>query len=100
MKNFNIITNLENVNVYSLQVGSEIENPKIIDLGNTFNDFTDTACAIKNMDIVISTDNVILNLAGALGVKTLGLFNKQTNFRWFKTTGENVGWYNSVKPLK
>lgn len=100
LKKFNIITNLENVNVYSLQVGSEIENPKIIDLGNTFNDFTDTACAIKNMDIVISTDNVILNLAGALGVKTLGLFNKQTNFRWFKTTGENVGWYNSVKPLQ
>ena len=29
---------------------------------------------IKNMDMIISTDNVSLNLAGALGVKTTGLF--------------------------
>ena len=100
LKKFNIITSLENVDVYSLQVASEIDNPKIVDLGKTFNNFTDTACAIKNMDIIISTDNVILNLTGALGIKTLGLFNKQTNFRWFKTNGENVSWYNSVKPLQ
>ena len=100
LKKFNIITGLENIDVYSLQVGLEVDNPKIVDLGKTFNNFTDTACAIKNMDIIISTDNVILNLAGALGVKTLGLFNKQINFRWFKTNGENVGWYNNVKPLQ
>ena len=68
--------------------------------GHTFSDFTDTACAVKNMDLIISTDNVILNLAGALGVKTIGLFNKQTNYRWFKTTGSNVGWYSSVYPLQ
>ena len=52
------------------------------------------------MDIVISTDNVILNLAGALGVKTFGMFNKHTNFRWYKTTGSNVGWYDSVIPFQ
>ena len=56
--------------------------------------------ALKNMDIVISTDNVILNLAGALGVKTYGLFNKYPNFRWFNLKGDNVGWYNSVTPLQ
>lgn len=100
LNKFKILTNLDGIEVYSLQVGEEIDNPQIIDLGKTFNNFTDTACAIKNMDIVISTDNVILNLAGALGVKTLGLFNKQTNYRWFKITGENVGWYSSVKPLQ
>lgn len=100
LNKFKILTNLDGIEVYSLQVGEEIDNPKIIDLGKTFNNFTDTACAIKNMDIIISTDNVILNLAGALGAKTFGLFNKQTNYRWFKTTGENVGWYRSVKPLQ
>ena len=52
------------------------------------------------MDIVISSDNVILNLAGALGVKTYGLFNKNPNFRWFKLTGDNIGWYESVTPLQ
>lgn len=97
---FNILTDIKGIDIYSLQVGIDIQNPKIIDLGHTFKDFTQTAAAIKNMDLVISTDNVILNLAGALGVKTLGLFNKQTNFRWFKLEGDNVGWYNSVKPLQ
>ncbi len=72
----------------------------ISNLGGTFKTFTDTACAVQSMDIVISTDNVILNLAGALGVKTIGLFNNQTNFRWFKLNEENVGWYRSVKPLQ
>ncbi len=73
---------------------------KITSIGKTFNNFTDTSAAIKNMDLVITTDNVILNLAGSLGVKTIALFNKETNYRWFKTTGENVGWYNCVKPLQ
>ena len=76
------------------------ENGNIINLSNTFNTFEDTACALKNMDVVVSSDNVILNLAGALGVPTLGLFNKYPNFRWFKLSGENVGWYDSVKPLQ
>ena len=73
---------------------------RIVNLGKTFENFTDTACALKNMDIVISTDNVILNLAGALGVKTIGLFNKYPNFRWYKLTGDNTGYYDTVKPLQ
>lgn len=90
---------LEDAEFYMLQKETLGEDC-IINLGNTFETFTDTACAIKSMDIVISTDNVILNLAGALGVKTVGLFNKYTNFRWFKLCGNDVGWYNSVKPLR
>lgn len=100
LNKFEILTGIKNIDLYSLQVGENSFNPKIISLGNTFKNFTDTASAIKNMDIVISTDNVILNLSGALGVRTFGLFNKQTNFRWFKLDGEDVGWYKSVKPLQ
>ena len=69
-------------------------------MGKTFNDFTDTACALKCMDVVITADNVILNLAGALGVKTFAIFNKYPNFRWYKLTGDDVGWYKSVKPFQ
>ena len=94
------MTGIKGIDIYSLQFGIESKHPEIFDLGLTFKDFTDTAEAIKNMDLVISTDNVILNLAGALGVKTIGLFNKQTNFRWFKLDDDNVGWYKSVKPLQ
>lgn len=69
-------------------------------LGKTFDNFTDTAMALENMDLIITTDNVILNLAGALGIKTYALFNKQTNYRWYKLAGENVGWYNSCTPIQ
>ena len=101
LNRFKNLLNLEGFDFYSLQVSGEDEsNYNLTSLGSTFKDFTDTACAIKNMDIIVSTDNVILNLAGALGVKTYGLFNKFTNYRWYKTTGENTGWYDSVIPIQ
>lgn len=100
IEKFNILTDIECLDFYLLQKDIEIPNQKIKNLGKTFETFSDTAAAIKNMDIVISTDNVILNLAGALGVKTYALFNKSTNYRWFKLEGNDVGWYSSVCPLQ
>lgn len=92
--------NLKNVEFYLLTEDKETEIQNLIPLGETFETFTDTACAVKNMDVVLSTDNVILNLAGSLGVKTLGLFTKYPNFRWFKLSGNDVGWYKSVRPVQ
>ena len=92
--------NLKDVEFYLLTEDKETEIQNLIPLGETFETFTDTACAVKNMDVVLSTDNVILNLAGSLGVKTLGLFTKYPNFRWFKSSGNDVGWYKSVRPVQ
>lgn len=97
---FNLLFNISGIDFYSLQYGETINLPNITNLGETFKNFTDTACAIKNMDLIITTDNVILNLAGSLGVKTIALFNKQTNYRWFKTSGDNSGWYKFCQPLQ
>ena len=72
----------------------------IIDLGSHFKNFSDTANVISGLDLVITTDNVILNLAGALGKKTFGLFNTYPNFRWFSLDGDDVVWYKSVKPFQ
>lgn len=101
------LAKLKNVEVYSFQVAdaaNQINNLpqdiKIINLAPSFKNFEDTSVALMNMDLVITTDNVILNLAGALGVKTIGLFNRFPETRWFKTEGEDVGWYKSVKPYK
>ena len=90
----------KNVEIYFLQKDVKNIPEEFINLGKTFNDFTDSACAIENMDLIISTDNVILNLAGALGKKTIALFNNQTNYRWYKTSGDDTGWYKSVKPFQ
>ena len=98
-KIYSLLKDIPNIKLYNLQKNSG-DYDGVIPLGNVFGDFTQSACAVKNMDLVISTDNVILNLAGALGVQTIGLFNKETNYRWFKTAGDDVGWYESVKPLQ
>lgn len=95
------------IQLYSLQVGESAkqldslpENISIIDLGKRFNDFTDTANAIAGLDLIVTSDNVILNLAGAIGAKTYGLFNKYPNYRWFDLSKDNVQWYDSVKPFQ
>ena len=97
---FKPLLGLSNCDFYSFQYDEEENIDGVISLGKTFDNFTDTAMALKNMDLIITTDNVILNLAGALGVKTFALFNKQTNYRWFKLKGGNVGWYDSCTPFQ
>lgn len=93
------LTKLKNVQLYLLNKDVNINNPDIIKLGDTFKNFNDTAGAMVNCDIVISADNVLLNLAGALGVKTFGLFNYHNQFRYFDLTGDDIVWYTSVKPF-
>ena len=98
------LAELDNVQLYNLtkDVTDEqlsIFNGKVINLGKTFKNFSDTAETMANCDIVISTDNVLMNLAGAIGKKTFGLFNYSNQFRYFDLTGDNIVWYTSVKPF-
>jgi hypothetical protein len=51
------------------------------------------------MDLMVTTDNGVMNLAGALGKKTFGIFNTISEWRWFKTDGEDIVWYKSIKPF-
>ncbi len=98
---------IPNVEVYSFQVDDLTRqmdmvpsNLSLIRLGATFRNWKDTAAAMKNMDLMVTTDNGVMNLAGALGVKTFGLFNTIVEWRWFKTTGEDIAWYKSIKPFQ
>lgn len=98
---------LPDVEVYSFQVDDLTnqmdripEDINLIRLGKTFKNWEDTACAMKSMDLMITTDNGVMNLAGALGVKTFALFNKITEWRWFQTTGKDIVWYKSVRPFQ
>ena len=98
---------LPNVEVYCFQV-DDLTNQMdsvppechFVKLGPTFKNWEDTACAMKCMDLMISTDNGVMNLAGALGVKTFGLFNTITEWRWFNVQGEDIVWYKSIKPFQ
>lgn len=105
LKNLLLLDKLENVELYCFTKDVDdktlkaFKNHKVINIAKDFENFADTAAALDNVDIVVSSDNCILNLAGAIGKKTLGVFNYHYEFRWYDLTGENCGWYTSVKPI-
>ena len=95
------------VEIYSFQVDDVSrqmdripQDCNLIRLGKTFKNWEDTACAMNCMDLMVTTDNGVMNLAGALGIKTFGLFNTITEWRWFKTEGDDIAWYKSIKPFQ
>lgn len=103
---FFALAELENVKLYSLQKGEGVEKLKkmptgleIIDLGSTFRDFSDTAAAMQNLDIFITSDNSVFNLAGAMGKKTFVMLNKNSEWRWF-LEDDRCSWYDNVKIFK
>jgi tetratricopeptide (TPR) repeat protein len=100
------IAKLKNIKIYSFQKGYGSEQLEklppdinIVDLGSTFNNFSDTAAAMANLDLFITSDNSVFNLAGAMGMKTCVLLNKYSEWRWFFDE-ETTPWYDSVKIFK
>ena len=98
---------LPDVEVYCFQVDDLTrqmdmvpQDAQLIRLGKTFKNWEDTACAMNCMDLMVTTDNGVMNLAGALGVKTFGIFNRIVEWRWFKTEGNDIAWYKSIKPFQ
>ena len=94
---------LPNVQFYSFQTfdgSEEIEKIKdkydIIDLGSTFSNFSDTAGAIENMDLIISNDTSLVHLAGAMKKQCWVLLPHVYNWRWH-TDLSVCDWYDSVK---
>ena len=98
------ILDLENIQVYSFQVrdtlkGNEKYSDKMINLAKDFKNFSDTAKAMKSMDLIISVDTSVAHLAGALGVKTFLMLPYVSDWRWFNDT-KTTPWYTSVEIFK
>ncbi len=97
------IFELPNTQIYSVQVMDGSEQIKmlqdkynLIDLGSTFKDFSDTAGAMENLDIVICNDTSVAHLAGAMGKKCYVILPKIYDWRWH-TDISKCDWYNSIK---
>ena len=65
-------------------------------LGEEFSDFYDTACAIENLDLVISIDSAVAHLAGALACPVWIMSNKIADWRWM-VEGDHSPWYPSAR---
>jgi len=100
---FDDLFKLENTSIYSAQTfeGSEefeklSQKYKITDLSKSFKDFSYTAAALKNVDLVICNDTSLAHLAGAMHVPCVVLLPYNTNWRWH-TDFTKCDWYDSVK---
>ena len=111
LKEFEAISNIPNVKLYSLQKGDsrrvwitdgptnlmkDSEKVKFADHTSTFGDLNDTANYIQNLDLVITVDTSIAHLAAALGKPTWILLGFYSDQRWFLDRSDSP-WYPSVR---
>ena len=103
---FEPLFKLPNTQFYSFQTGSGSEELEkiaskysIIDVSKEFENFSDTAAALDNLDYVICNDTSLLHLAGALGKTSFMLLPMDYNWRWHLDF-DNNDWYSSVRAFK
>lgn len=96
----NLATALPEVQFYSLQKGAQAQqltkDMPIISLENELTDFSETAAALKNLELVISVDTSIVHLAGALGCRAWVLLPFAPDWRWLLQR-EDSPWYPSLR---
>jgi len=100
---FQSILQLESVQFYSLQTGKQRADLQkinthhaIIDFGEKFANFADTAAVIQELDLIICVDTSIAHLAGALNKPVWVLLPFVPDWRWLLTT-EKSPWYPSMR---
>ena len=87
---------------FSFQKGArskELDQPpgeQLIDLGQYFNDFTDTASSACEMDLIITVDTAMAHLAGALGLRVWTLLSYDADWRWPKNI-DYCPWYPGMR---
>lgn len=100
---FSGLFDLENTQIYSLQKGAGSEEfeklaqkHNIIDLSASFKDFSYTAAAVENLDLVICNDTSVAHIAGAMNKPCIVLLPYNYNWRWHEDL-DYCDWYESVK---
>ena len=97
------LAKIDDVQLFALQKGEAIHQIDelagiipIVRLSDEFEDFTDTAAAIENLDLVISVDTSVLHLAGAMGKPTWALLPYSPEWRWMLNR-EDSPWYPTMR---
>jgi tetratricopeptide (TPR) repeat protein len=70
--------------------------PSVVQIGDEFRDFADTAAAIAALDAVISVDTAVAHLAGAMGKPLLLLLPFAADFRWLRGRRDSP-WYPTAR---
>lgn len=104
IKTFSQLFSIPGIDFVSIQKGEiplkELkEEPlakNVINLGEQFESFSDTAAAIECLDLVISVDTSVTHLSGALGHKTWTLIARASDWRWLLDRLDSP-WYPSMR---
>jgi tetratricopeptide (TPR) repeat protein len=72
------------------------KRPIATHVGAEFTDFTETAAAIENLDLVISVDTSLAHLAGALGKPVFLFLPFSPDWRWLLDRADSP-WYPSMQ---
>jgi tetratricopeptide (TPR) repeat protein len=70
--------------------------PDIVQIGQNFSDFADTAAAVAQLDAVIAVDTAIAHLAGAMGKPLFLLLPFAADFRWLRERSDSP-WYPTAR---
>lgn len=94
---------VNNTQYYSFQTfeGSEAleklsSRYNIVDIGKDLTNFSQTAAALSNLDLVICNDTSLAHLAGSMGIPCWVILPYEVNWRWH-TDLTKCDWYDCVK---
>jgi hypothetical protein len=96
------LTGLPGIVWFSLQPAPGADDARrlaaagVIDLGPTLTDWSDTAAVIAALDLVITVDTGVANLAGALGRPDWVLLSFAPDWRW-QLGCDSTPWYPSLR---
>lgn len=100
---FSPLIELEGTKFYSFQTfeGSEelkklTDKYDVADIGYHLIDFSQTAAALVNLDLVVCNDTSLAHLAGALGIPCFVLLPYEVDWRWHEDI-TRCDWYDSLK---
>lgn len=92
------LSELPGVRVYSLQRDADLRDlpEKVVDLQHLLKTWDDTAAAIANLDLVITSCTATAHLAAAMGKETWVIVPVLPYYIWAKP-GNTSPWYKSVQ---
>jgi tetratricopeptide (TPR) repeat protein len=107
LRHFAPMARLEGVRLFSLQKGHGTEQLRevadsfpVTDLGGRLGEragaFTDTAAALVNLDLLVTSDTAVVHLAGGLGVPVFMALPLVPDWRWLLGRADTP-WYPTVR---
>jgi len=100
---FKDIIDLPGVQCFSLQKSDgeqftdvAVDADRLVDFTPEWQDFSDSAAMVANLDLIISVDSAVVHLAAAMGKPTWVILPPNADWRWLLER-EDSPWYPTMK---